>query len=148
MQDKPCVFTNPGYRRRSVWIPSIATLLLTGAMAAWGHHSFAMYDATHSIQVHGTVKEYRFGNPHTLIVLSVKNAAGEMRDFTIETNGSFYLERNEGWKRDSLALGDQVVALIRPLRDGSPGGDLLKVTRSDGHELIARPPPWPPEETK
>ena len=121
-----------------------ATVLIGCASAAWAHHSFAMYDSQKSVALKGTVKEFRFGNPHTLIFMVVKNDAGELKDYTIETNGSFNLAKNHGWDRESLKPGDAVVALISPLRDGSPGGDLLKVTLSDGRELIARSPPYPP----
>lgn len=115
---------------------SVAVLLNWGA-AAWAHHSFAMYDSQKQVEVKGTVKEFSFLNPHSSIILSVKDHAGKSADYTIESNGSFYLAK-QGWKRDSLKVGDVIIALVRPLRDGSPGGDLIKATLSDGRELIAR----------
>jgi uncharacterized protein DUF6152 len=38
--------------------------------AAPAHHSFAMFDAEHPIEVTGTVKEFRFVSPHTLLMLA------------------------------------------------------------------------------
>ena len=105
-----------------------------------------MYDSQKSVSLKGVIKEFHYGNPHTLIILAVKKDADDLVDYSIETNGSFNLAKNQGWNRESLKPGDAVVALIRPMRDGSPGGDLLKVTFSDGHELIARAPPYPPED--
>ena len=128
-----------GYRRRSFLITcAAATALFTFGAQAWAHHSFAMYDLNKPAEVKGTVKEFRFLNPHSWIILSVKDKAGKASDYSIETNGSFYLARRQGWKRDSLKPGDAVVARIHPMRDGSMGGDLIKFTRSDGSELIAR----------
>ena len=139
MKNQHAAFVEPGYRRCSFLIRCLsASLLLTCGAAAWAHHSFAMYDMQKQVEVKGTVKEFRFVNPHSSIVLSVKGHAGKSSDYRIETNGSFYLAKNQGWKRDSLKPGDVIVALVRPLRDGSTGGDLIKVTRSDGSELIAR----------
>jgi hypothetical protein len=136
-------------RLRSAWLLSLYLAVLGNCgSAAWAHHSFAMYDSHKSVALRGTVKEFNFGNPHTLIVLVVRNEAGTITDYTIETNGSFNLAKNHNWNRESLKKGDAVTALVYPLRDGSPGGDLLKITLSDGSELIARSPPYPPEEKK
>jgi Family of unknown function (DUF6152) len=136
-------------RLRGAWLVSLRLALLVGCgSSAWAHHSFAMYDSHKSVALQGTVKEFNFGNPHTLIVLVVKNGAGTTSDYTIETNGSFNLAKNHNWNRESLKKGEAVTALVYPLRDGSLGGDLLKITLSDGSELIARAPPYPPEEKK
>jgi len=94
--------------------------------------------------VEGTVKEFRYTNPHSWIVLEVKDASGNPSEFRIEANGPGYLARF-GWKRSSLNPGDSVVATVNPLRDGTPGGNLSKVTFKDGHELNAKlGPPSPP----
>lgn len=151
MKNQRYAVAESGYRRRHFLISClwVAALLNCGG-AAWAHHSFAMYDPNKQVELKGTVKEFRFSNPHSLLILSVKDNAGKVTDYTIETNGSFYLARKQGWKRDSLKPGDVIVAFIHPMRDGSPGGDLLNVTLSDGHVLIARPPssPVPPENKK
>jgi len=125
-------------------------MLLNCGAAAWAHHSFAMFDLQKPVEVKGTVKEFRFGNPHSWIILSVKDKAGKVMDYPIETNGSFYLAKRQGWKRDSLKFGDVIVARVHPMRDGSPGGDLIAATLSDGRKLIARveAPPVPSGEKK
>ena len=149
MESQHYAVVESGYRRRSFLITCLsATVLLNCGAAAWAHHSFAMYDSQNQVEVKGTVKEFRFRNPHSSIILSVKDHAGNSSDYTIETNGSFYLAQKQGWKRDSLKPGDVIVARVRPMRDGSPGGDLIKATLSDGSELIARPQsaPVPPDE--
>ena len=57
-------------------LQSITTLaalaLAAGTSAALAHHSFAMFDAEHPIEVTGVVKEFRFVSPHTLLILEVK----------------------------------------------------------------------------
>ena len=151
MENQHYVFVESGYRRFSFFMTCLsAAVLLTCGAVALAHHSFAMYDFQKQVEVKGTVKEFRFINPHSSIILSVKGRAGKSSDYTIETNGSFYLAKNQGWKRGSLKAGDVIVARLRPMRDGSPGGDLIKVTLSDGSELIARTQAslLPPAETK
>ncbi len=139
------------HHARTSWVTCLsAAVLLNCGAAAWAHHSFAMFDLKKPVEVKGTVKEFRFVNPHSWIILAVKNKAGKSSDFPIETNGSFYLAKRQGWKRNSLKPGDVIVARINPMRDGAPGGDLIKVTLSDGRELIARPQsaPVPPGDKK
>ena len=139
MENQHYAVVESGYRRRSFLITCLsAAVLLTSGAAARAHHSFAMYDVSKPVEVKGTVKKYTFVNPHSSIILSVKNKAGKSSDYTIETNGSFYLAKRQGWKRDSLKAGDVIVARVNPMRDGSAGGDLIKATLSDGRELIAR----------
>lgn len=117
---------------------------LAAGASAWAHHSFAAFDLTKEVDVQGTVKEFRWTNPHSYLVLAGKDAAGKTTDVRIEMNGPGYLVRN-GWKRESLKPGDAVTATIHPLRDGSPGGDLVKVVFADGRVLSAEisiePPP-------
>ena len=151
MDIEPLVMVNSGHRHRTSLIASLsAAMLLNCGAAAWAHHSFAMYDMKKPVEVKGTVKEYRFGNPHSWIILSVKDKAGKSSDFSIETNGSFYLAKTHGWKRNSLKFGDVIMARVNPMRDGSRGGDLIRATLSDGRVLIARvaSPPVPEGEKK
>lgn len=139
------------HRRRTRLFSCMSAALLLGSVATtWAHHSFAMFDLQNPVEVKGTVKEFRFGNPHSWIILSVKDKSGKLVDYPIETNGSFYLAKRQGWKRDSLKSGDVIVARVHPMRDGQPGGDLIRATFSDGRKLIARvdgalapPPPAP-----
>lgn len=150
MENKHRMRVESGYRRRTRLVTGLtAAVLLSCGATVWAHHSYAMFDMEHPVEVKGTVKEFSFVNPHSSIILAVKDHAGKTSDFTIATGGPFNLARSHGWKRNSLKFGDVIVAVIHPLRDGSPGGDLIKVTRSDGSELIARDPSTPvPTEKK
>jgi hypothetical protein len=109
---------------------------LAVAAPALAHHSYAMFDMKKEIEVRGTVKEFHWTNPHSLLVLVSSDGTGGATSVFIEMNGPGYLVRN-GWKRESLKPGDAVTATIHPMLDGSPGGDLVKVVLPDGHELSA-----------
>ena len=114
-----------------------ALLFSVGSVTAFAHHSYAMFDMQKEVQVEGTVKEFRYTNPHSWIVLEVKDAAGNPTEYRVEANGPGYLARY-GWKRGSLTPGDSVTVSVNPLKDGSQGGSLNKVTFKDGHELNAK----------
>lgn len=108
------------------------------ASPALAHHSAAMFDMSKSVELKGAVKEWHWTNPHSWLVMEARDASGKTTTVSIEANGPGYLART-GWKRESLKPGDAVTATINPLKDGSPGGNLVKVAMADGRELSARP---------
>lgn len=111
-----------------------AFLLLFASTAVLAHHSFSMFDMKQEIELSGTVHEFQWTNPHVFIELDVADGKGNTVRWTIEANSPRALGR-VGWKRDSLRAGDSVKLLIHPLRNGKPGGALVKAILKDGTEL-------------
>jgi Family of unknown function (DUF6152) len=120
---------------RTVLGTAALTALVAGPSVA--HHSASMFDMQKRVEVQGTVKDFRWTNPHSWLVLTATDEANKGAEYNIEMNGPGYLVRN-GWKRESLKPGDTVTVTINPLRDGSPGGNLVKVLTADGKELSAQ----------
>ena len=84
------------------------TVLALSPAAALAHHSFAVFfDGNKSITITGVVTEFKFVNPHGLIVLQVKNKDGAMEEWKVETNSPSILRRR-GWAPDSLKVGEDV----------------------------------------
>jgi hypothetical protein len=106
-------------------LQSVTTLAalawVAGAGAALAHHSFAMFDAEHPIEVSGVVKEFRFVSPHTLLILQVKGQDGTTKDWMLEGGAPGLLVR-EGMNGKSLKPGDEITAKINPLHSGAEGG--------------------------
>ena len=102
---------------------ALALLLAAGAAGhgvASAHHSFAVFfDETRDVTISGTVKSFRFTNPHGVIVIDVPQAQGQHREWRVETNAPVVLMRR-GWARDSLKPGDKVTVEGWPARDGKP----------------------------
>jgi hypothetical protein len=88
---------------------------------ARGHHSFAMFDTEHPIELAGTVKEFRFVNPHTILILQVKGENGDVTDWVLEGGAPAMLMR-AGMNAKSLKAGDEIIITISPLHSGAPGG--------------------------
>jgi hypothetical protein len=88
---------------------------------AGAHHSFAIFDQTHPIELVGTVEEFRFFNPHTFIVLQVKGENLRPVIWQLEGQSANSL-RWSGWSPKSLKAGDRLRVTIEPLRSGAPGG--------------------------
>jgi Family of unknown function (DUF6152) len=117
-----------------------AAALLAPLLPAFAHHSYAMFDAQKQVDVHGTLKEFHWTNPHSWLVLAVRDGSGNYSDVNIECPPVSALLRM-GWRPANLQPGDVVTVTISPLRDGSPGGSLVKIVLADGRELSAMPKP-------
>src|ERR1700722_6138342 len=63
-------------------VAGFASAVATGT--AMAHHSFAMFDTTHPKEIVGTVKEFRFVSPHTILIVQVKDENGEVADWVLE----------------------------------------------------------------
>jgi len=105
-------------------------LLLGGAVALFGqparaHHSFAMFDYQKELTVEGVVREFQWTNPHCWIRLVVTDNAGKQVEWNIEGQSPNALVRS-GWSRDSIKTGDKATVVIHPLKDGSPGGSVVR----------------------
>jgi len=118
----------------------LALLVAAGNLAlsasALAHHSFAMFDQDNPIELEGVVQEFKFTNPHTFIVLAVKQADGSIQTWNLEGTSPANLGR-AGWSSKSLKAGDEIKGKIWPLRSGAPGGgwSVGNVTFRDGRPI-------------
>lgn len=101
------------------------------AIPAFAHHSFAMFDAEKRMTLEGTVKEFQWTNPHSWILMMVKNQAGVEEQWAIELGAPGGLAR-QGWVPKTLTPGMAVTATIHPLKDGTHGGQFMAVKLPDG----------------
>ena len=106
-----------------------AVLMLAGP--AFAHHSFAMFDFSKEITVVGEVKEFQWRNPHIHILMNVPDGKGGLVEYNIE-GGTPNTQKRNGWKSDVLKPGDKISVVIRPLKNGDKGGNLIRATRGDG----------------
>lgn len=119
-----------------------AALGLASAVApANAHHSFAMYDQTKVVTLHGVVKTFQWTNPHALIWLQGSLTPGGPPElWSIELSTSPGNLARMGWSKRSLSAGDKVTIDINPLRDGRRSGSLKKaVILATGQVLTTTP---------
>jgi Family of unknown function (DUF6152) len=116
----------------------VAIAAMLTASAAPAHHSFAMFDQSKKVTLQGTVRDFRWTNPHVFIRLLVKTENGSEEEWSIEMTSPEHLVRL-GWRPRTLKPGDKVTLVIHPMRDGVKGGQYLSVTGPDG-PLIGSPP--------
>jgi hypothetical protein len=107
------------------------------ALPALAHHSFeAEYDVKKTMQVTGTVTKMEWMNPHARFYVDVKDESGAVINWNFEL-GSPNVLRLQGWKRDSLKVGDQVTVDAYLAKDGSKMANARQVTLSDGRKVFA-----------
>jgi hypothetical protein len=118
-----------GSRQRLFRGLGFACVLGATAAPAFAHHSFAMYDQARLVTLQGTVKDFEWTNPHSVIFVITGGMGGKPEDlWAVELpTGPGNLSRL-GWSKHSLQTGDKVAIDINPLRDGRHGGSLKKVT--------------------
>jgi Family of unknown function (DUF6152) len=109
----------------------ITVAILLTASPAPAHHSFAMFDQSKAVTLQGTVKDFRWSNPHVFIQLLVKADSGNEEEWSIEMTSPEHLAR-VGWKPGAVKPGDKVSLVIHPMRDGSTGGQYISGTGPDG----------------
>jgi hypothetical protein len=113
-------------------------VLLLGLLArfnpASAHHSGAMFDTSKKVDVSGTIIDFNWSNPHANFKVNVAKPDGSSEVWAVEMNSPNNLVR-DGWKRTTLKAGDKVTVTVRPLRDGTPGGQYVAIVLADGRVL-------------
>jgi len=113
-----------------------ATLCL--APPALPHHSNVAFEVEKVITITGVVKEMRWSNPHTWLIVTV-DENGKKVDWACEGRAPGVLLR-AGWSRTSLKPGDKVTVDMSPAKDGSKTSLVARVTKGDGTILANAPP--------
>ena len=116
----------------------VFTLALLAAIPAWAHHSMAGFDRTKTVTLVGTVKQFKWANPHSWIEMDVPDGKGGSTDWNVEMTSPAVLIR-AGWKSSVMKPGDKVTVMCHPQQSGEPGGIFVSVTLSDGRTLTDRP---------
>jgi len=122
-----------------IWRSIAVIAIICVARPALGHHSFAMFDTGTQVTLTGVVTAFEWTNPHVYIELDVPDGRG-VKHWTIELGSTSILMRG-GWKFNTLKGGDQVSAVVNPLRNGEPGSLLSRITLPDGRVLGNGGPP-------
>jgi Family of unknown function (DUF6152) len=106
-------------RQLAALVASSAFVAMSGTPMA--HHSFAMFDQEHPIELVGTVQEFKYTNPHSYLLLEVKGSDGSTTVWNLEGQAPSMLSR-DGWTSTTLKPGDEIILMVNPLRSGAPGG--------------------------
>lgn len=127
------------------------TTLLIGlglTTSAYAHHSMNGFDRAKTITITGTVKQFKWANPHSWIEVEVVNDKGGVDLWNLEMTAPGILAR-AGWKSTMLKPGDKVTFGVHPMVNGDIGGQFVSVTFADGLTMTergAKSAPAPPKQ--
>jgi len=119
-----------------VFIAFVITLAATSVRA---HHSFsAEFDRNKPFKMTGTVTKVLWQNPHTFFYIDVKDEkTGKVANWGMEMGSPNILMR-QGWRRDTMKVGDVVTVDGSLAKDGSNTGNANSVVlASSGKRLFA-----------
>jgi len=83
----------------------LAAIIMVVPLAA--HHGTAAFDTKKSVKLTGTVTDFKFLNPHVLVVFECKNEKGETEEWQGELTAPNKLIR-AGWDKHTLKPGDSI----------------------------------------
>ena len=98
------------------------------------HHGAATFDTEGEITIKGTVTEWVWSNPHSILRLDVKAPDGTVKKWSVATANIADLSKR-GWARRSFTAGDEVTVTIQPAKSGEPVGMIRTVLLANGQKL-------------
>src|SRR5713226_2964817 len=101
--------------RTAFWVTA-GLVMASGSLFA--HHNQGAFNNQVLTTVTGTVKEFNWMNPHSMMIVSVKDEKGEATDWAIEMAPPNSLSRDNGWSDKTFKPGDHVTVDGNPYKDG------------------------------
>jgi hypothetical protein len=120
---------------RRIVLPVLLGIVLVCAVTpARAHHGAATFDTVGEITIKGTVTEWIWSNPHSVLKLDVKGEDGAVKTWSVATSNVADLSKR-GWSRRTFKPGEEVTVLIQPAKSGEPVGMIRNVVLADGRKL-------------
>lgn len=126
--------------KRGTFTAIVAAAFLAAGASLLAHHSFAPFNTDTEKTITGIVNRFEWTNPHTWLWIDVTEN-DKVVTWGVEGMSPNYLARR-GWSKTTFKPGDTATVVVRPMRDGSPGGMFVRATLADGKQLTfgAGPP--------
>lgn len=111
--------------------------LAVASAPALAHHSAAMFEEKKTVTVEGVVKEFQFTNPHSWLLVDVKDKNGKVTTWGFEAEGPSTLQR-AGIRPSEFPVGTKLTITGRPMKDGRPAAIWEYAVRADGKKYNPR----------
>jgi uncharacterized protein DUF6152 len=117
---------------------SVLVGLVLATPGVLAHHSFAAeFDAGKPLNLKGIVTKIEWANPHTYFYMDVTAPDGKVVNWGMEMGSPNGLMR-QGWTRNTLHVGDEVMVEGSQAKDGANVGNARAVTlAATGKRLFA-----------
>jgi uncharacterized protein DUF6152 len=122
-------------RRVTVVMVALLGVAFGGATPALAHHAFAAeYDADQPVELTGTVTKAKWVNPHSRLLVDVRNTDGTVTNWSFEFGAPNALE-GRGLTKADLQPGAKVFIKGFRSKNGGPFGYSVTLTLPDGRSF-------------
>ena len=112
-------------------------IMAAGSARGLAHHSAAMFDEKKTVTLEGEVKQFQLTNPHSWLLVDVKDKDGKVTTWGFEAEGPSTLAR-AGIKPSDLRPGTKLKITGNPMKDGSHAAIWVNAVRADGKTFNPR----------
>jgi uncharacterized protein DUF6152 len=124
-------------RRIVQFLIALSFGLFVAAAPLMAHHAFAgIFDVNKPITLKGNVTKIEWMNPHIYFYIDVTDNNGKVANWMIEGGSPNGLLR-QGWTKNSLKPGMEVIVEAYLARDGSNSANMSVVTLN-GKKILGR----------
>ena len=116
---------------RLIALSALAGALLSFSNAAFAHHGAATWGSTETT-MKGTVVDYRWMNPHVMLIWNTTGSDGKVVKWTGELASIESMMADDGWTKSTFKPGDELTLTVRQSKTGTPTSVIDQIKRSDG----------------
>jgi len=110
------------------------TLLVSAALLSspvFAHHGAATWGTTETT-MKGTVVEYKWMNPHVMLIWNATDSDGKVVKWTGELASIESMIADDGWTKSTFKPGEELVLTVRQSKAGTPTSVIDQIKRADG----------------
>jgi hypothetical protein len=124
-------------KKSAALVAAMMAVSLAGAVAvSHAHHSFAaQYDSAKPLKMKGHLTKVEWTNPHVYIYIDVAGKGDNTTNWGFEMGPPHMLQK-AGWKKNSIAIGEEIEIEGWAARDGSNTGNARRVMRASTGEVL------------
>lgn len=125
-------------------------LLMALSSPLFAHHGNAAYETAKEVTIKGTITDWLWANPHCIMKVDVKDAAGNVQHWVVEALNPPDMAR-KGWAKNSFKPGDEATVTLLQAKNGAPVGRFRgdrSVVLASGQVFSANDPPAAPPTDK
>jgi uncharacterized protein DUF6152 len=109
-------------------------VLLAGATPVFAHHGNASYE-NKEVTIKGTVTKWLWTNPHSFLMLDVKDEDGKVTHWVCENQAPSTLV-NFGFNAKTFKPGDEVTVVMAAVaKNGQPVGRINRIVLANGYVM-------------
>jgi hypothetical protein len=105
--------------------------LLSVSSPVLAHHGAATWGTTETT-MKGTVVDYRWMNPHVMLVWNTTDSDGKVVKWTGELASIESMMADDAWTKTTFKPGDELILTVRQSKSGTNTSVIDQIKRSDG----------------